>query len=54
MVTRRVIYTSHEMHPVLKFIKIDTDSVNMLQNDNKPNCCKLQEFQETSVHAITT
>ena len=44
--TLHVLYTSHKIHLLLNFIEIDEVSVNLLHNDNKSDCHKLQKFQE--------
>ena len=61
MVTPRILYTSHKIHLLLKFIKIDKVPVNLLHKNNRSDSHKLQKFQETSsfsfpvsVYAIVT
>ena len=46
MVKTCVLYASHKIHLLLKFIKIDETSVNLLHNYSKSKCHKLQIFQE--------
>ena len=46
-----VLYMSHKIHLLLKFIEIDEICVYLLQNYSKSDCHKLQksqQFQETS------
>ena len=57
----RMPYASHKIHPLLKFIEKDEVFVNLLHNNNKSACHKLQKFQEIPtcqgvfdpVHAFT-
>ena len=46
MVKTCVLYTSHKIHLILKFIEIDEASVNLLHNYSKSGCHKLQKFQQ--------
>ena len=45
MVKTCVLYTSHKIHLLLKFIEIDEISVNLTHNYSKSDCHKLQKFQ---------
>ena len=42
MVKTCVLYTSHKIHPLLKFFEIDEASVNLLDNYSISDCHKIQ------------
>ena len=39
-----VLYMSHKIHLLFKFIEIDEISVNLLHNYSKSDCHNLQKF----------
>ena len=45
IVKTSVLYTSHKIYLLLKFIEIDEISVNLLHNYSKPDCHKFQKSQ---------
>lgn len=54
MVTPHVLYTSHEIYLLSKFVEIDKVSVTLLQSYNKSRCHKLSTFQEISTFYISS
>ena len=51
MVKKWVLYTSHKIHPFLKFTEIDETSVNLFHNYNKSDC---NLMLDVSICAILT
>ena len=42
-----VLYTSHKIHLIMKFIEIDEASANLLHNYSKSDCHKFKNFNNS-------